>query len=169
MSLREVITYPNPILRKKSEVVEEINGDLKQLVEDMAETMYGSHGIGLAAVQIGILKRVIVVNVGEGLVVVVNPVIDEAAGETRMEEGCLCLPGVMVEVTRHESITVSGLNEMGQEVTLHANGLLARALQHEIDHLEGTLIVDKVSSIKRELLTSSLRKEAKERAAGKEH
>jgi len=165
MSIREVISYPNPILRKKSEVVEEINGDLKQLVEDMAETMYGSHGIGLAAVQIGILKRVIVVNVGEGLVVVVNPVIDEAAGETRMEEGCLCLPGVMVEVTRHETVTVSGLSETGQEVTLHADGLLARALQHEIDHLEGTLIVDKVSRLKRELLTSALRKEAKERAA----
>jgi len=169
MSVREVITYPNPILRKKSEVVEEVNDDLKQLVEDMTETMYALHGIGLAAIQIGILKRVIVVNVGEGLVVLVNPVIDEAEGETRMEEGCLCLPGVMVEVTRQESITVSGLSGTGQEVTLHADGLLARALQHEIDHLEGTLIVDKVSKIKRELLTSSLRKEAKERAAAKEH
>ena len=169
MSLREVITYPHPILRKKSAVVEEIDEDLKQLVEDMTETMYASHGIGLAAIQIGILKRVIVVNVGEGLVVLVNPIIVEAEGETRMEEGCLCLPGVMVEVTRHESITVSGLGETGQEVTLHANGLLARALQHEIDHLEGTLIVDKVSRIKRELLTSSLRKEAKERAAAKEN
>ena len=168
MSLRQVITYPNPILRKKSAVVEEINEDLKQLVKDMEETMYGAHGIGLAAVQIGILKRVIMVNVGEGLVVVVNPVIDEAAGESRMEEGCLCLPGVMVEVTRHESVTVSGLNEAGEEVTLHADGLLARALQHEIDHLEGTLIVDKVSRLKRELLTSALRKEAKERAAAKE-
>lgn len=167
MSLREVITYPNPILRKKSEVVEEVNDDLKQLVEDMTETMYASHGIGLAAIQIGVLKRVIVVNVGEGRVVLINPVIDEAEGETRLEEGCLCLPGVMVEVARHEDITVSGLNETGETVTIHANGLLARALQHEIDHLEGTLIVDKVSKIKRELLTSSLRKEAKERAAAK--
>jgi len=145
MSLQEVITYPNPILRKKSEVVEEVNDDLKQLVEDMTETMYASHGIGLAAIQIGVLKRVIVVNVGEGRVVLINPVIDEAEGETRMEEGCLCLPGVMVEVTRHENISVSGLNETGEAVTIHANGLLARALQHEIDHLEGTLIVDKVS------------------------
>ena len=168
MSLREVITYPNPILRKKSEVVEKVNDDLKQLVEDMTETMYASHGIGLAAIQIGVLKRVIVVNVGEGRVVLINPVIDKAEGETRMEEGCLCLPGVMVEVTRHENITVSGLRETGEEVTLYASGLQARALQHEIDHLEGTLIVDKVSRIKRELLTSSLRKEAKERAAAKE-
>jgi peptide deformylase len=161
MSLREVITYPSPILRKKSAVVEEVNEDLKQLVEDMAETMYASHGIGLAAIQIGIPKRVIVINVGEGLVVLVNPVIDKAEGETRTEEGCLCLPGVMVEVTRHETITVSGLSEAGQEVTIHAEGLMARALQHEIDHLEGTLIVDKVSRVKRELLTSALRKEAK--------
>jgi peptide deformylase len=167
MSLREIITYPNPILRKKSEVVEEVNDDLKQLVEDMTETMYASHGIGLAAIQIGVLKRVIVVNVGEGRVVLFNPVIDEAEGESRMEEGCLCLPGVMVEVTRHENITVRGLNETGEEVTLQANGLMSRALQHEIDHLEGTLIVDKVSKIKRELLTSTLRKEAKERAAAK--
>jgi len=168
VGLREVITYPHPILRKKSAVVEAINEDLKRLVEDMAETMYASHGIGLAAIQIGIPERVIVVNVGEGLVVLVNPVIDEAHGETRMEEGCLCLPGVMVEVTRHETITVSGLNEAGQELTLHAEGLLARALQHEIDHLDGTLIVDKVSRLKRELLTSALRKEAKEHAGVKE-
>lgn len=167
MSLREIIAYPDPILRKRSEVVEEIGEDLKKLVNDMTETMYASSGIGLAAIQIGVPKRVIVVNAGEGLVVLINPEIEAAEGETRMEEGCLCLPGVMVEVKRHEKVTVSGLSETGEAITLHAEGLLARALQHEIDHLEGVLIVDKVSKLKRELLTSSLRKEARERSAAK--
>ena len=167
MSLREIIAYPDPILRKRSEVVEEIGEDLKKLVNDMTETMYASSGIGLAAIQIGVPKRVIVVNAGEGLVVLINPEIEAAEGETRMEEGCLCLPGVMVEVKRHEKVIVSGLSETGEAITLHAEGLLARALQHEIDHLEGVLIVDKVSKLKRELLTSSLRKEARERSAAK--
>lgn len=167
MSLREIIAYPDPILRKRSEVVEEIGEDLKKLVNDMTETMYASSGIGLAAIQIGVPKRVIVVNAGEGLVVLINPEIEAAEGETRMEEGCLCLPGVMVEVKRHEKVIVSGLSETGEAITLHAEGLLARALQHEIDHLEGVLIVDKVSKLKRELLTSSLRKEARERGAAK--
>jgi len=168
MSVREVITYPHPVLRKKSAAVEAYNQHLERLVEDMKETMYAASGIGLAAIQIGIPERVIVVDVGGGPLVVVNPVIDEAQGEARMEEGCLCLPGVMVEVTRHETVTVSGRTATGEAITLHAEGLLARAIQHEIDHLEGTLIVDKVSKLKRELLTSPLRKEARERAAAKE-
>ena len=104
-------------------------------------------------------------NVGEGLVVLVNPEILEDEGETRMEEGCLCLPGVMVEVKRSEKIKVRGLNRKGEDVVIHADGLLARALQHEIDHLGGVLIIDKISKIKRELVTSKLKKEAKERAA----
>ena len=98
MSIKEIITYPDPVLREKSEPVEKIDKDIKQLIEDMTETMYASRGIGLAAIQIGVLRRVILVNVGEGLVVLVNPKILEDEGETQMEEGCLCLPGVMVEV-----------------------------------------------------------------------
>lgn len=167
MSTKEIVTYPDPILRKKSEPVEKVDKDIQQLIEDMAETMYASRGIGLAAIQIGVLKRVILVNVGEGLVVLLNPEILEDEGETRMEEGCLCLPGVMVEVKRSEKIKVKGLNGKGENVVIHADGLLARALQHEIDHLEGVLIIDKISKIKRELVTSKLKKEAKERAAAK--
>ena len=135
------------------------------MIEDMTETMYASRGIGLAAIQIGVLKRVILVNVGEGLVVLVNPKILEDEGETQMEEGCLCLPGVMVEVKRSEKVKVKGLNRKGDEIVIHAEGLLARAFQHEIDHLKGVLIIDKISKIKRELVTSKLKKEAKERAA----
>jgi peptide deformylase len=167
MSLREIITYPHPLLRKKSQPVEAVTEDVRRLIDDMAETMYTQRGIGLAAVQIGIHRRVITVDVGEGLLALINPEVVERSGETQMEEGCLCLPGVIVEVTRSEKITVRGSNEKGEEITLPAEGLLARALQHELDHLDGILIVDKVSRLKRELLTSRLRKEAKERAAAR--
>ena len=167
MSLKEIIIYPDPVIKKKSESVEEVNEEIKQLIDDMTETMYASRGVGLAAVQIGILKRVIVVNVGEELVALVNPEILENEGESQMEEGCLCLPGVLIDVKRSEKVKVKGLNEKGEEVVVDAEGLLARAFQHEVDHLNGILIIDKVSRIKRELLTNKLRKEAKERAAAK--
>lgn len=167
MSTREIITYPDPVLRKQSEPVGTIDKDTDQLIEDMVETMYASRGIGLAAIQIGVLKRVIVVNVGEGLVVMLNPELLEQEGETQMEEGCLCLPGVMVDVKRSERIKLKGLDRTGQDIVIDAEGLLSRALQHEMDHLEGVLIIDKISKIKRELVTSKLRKEAKERAAAK--
>jgi len=165
MSVRDIIIYPDPILRKKSEPVKEISETIHHLVEDMAETMCKARGVGLAAVQIGVLKRVIVINVGEGLTALINPEIVESEGETRMEEGCLCLPGVLIEIDRKEKVKVKGLNEKGEEIVIEAEGLMARALQHEIDHLSGVLIVDKVSTIKRKLLPSKLRKEAKERAA----
>jgi peptide deformylase len=165
MSLKELLVYPNPILRETSEIVDGVGEDIGNLIDDMAETMYASRGIGLAAIQIGIPKRVIVIDVGEGLVALINPEICNREGESQMEEGCLCLPGVMVDVTRSERVTVKGLDGNGEEITIDAEGLFARALQHEIEHLDGILIVDKVSRIKRELLTSALRKQAKERTA----
>ena len=167
MSLKEIIKYPDPVLRKKSESVREIDEEVKQLIEDMTETMYASRGIGLAAVQIGVLKRVIVVNVGDALICMVNPEIVESEGKSQMEEGCLCLPGVMVDIERKEKIKVKGLNDKGEKIVIDAEGLLARALQHEIDHIYGVLIIDKVSKIKRELLTNKLRKEARERTVVK--
>lgn len=167
MSLKEVIIYPDPVIKKKSESLEEVNEEIKKLIEDMAETMYASRGVGLAAVQIGVLKRIIVVNVGEGLIAMVNPEILENEGESQMEEGCLCLPGVLIDVKRSEKVKVKGLNEKGEEVVVDAEGLLARAFQHEVDHLNGILIIDKVSRIKRELLTNNLRKQARERATAK--
>lgn len=167
MSLKEIIRYPNPVIRKKSEFVEEVNEEIKQLIEDMTDTMYASCGVGLAAVQIGVLKRVIVVNVEEKLITMANPEIIENEGESQMEEGCLCLPGVLIDVKRSEKVKVKGLNDKGEEIVVDVEGLLARALQHEVEHLDGILIIDKISRIKRELLTSKLRKEAKERAAVK--
>ena len=167
MSLREVITYPHPLLRKRSQPVKAVNNEVLRLIEDMADTMYAQRGVGLAAVQIGVHQRVITIDVGEGLLAMINPEVLERSGETQLEEGCLCLPRVIVEVERSERVTVRGLNEKGEEVTLPAEGLLARALQHEIEHLDGILIVDKVSRLKRELLTGKLRKEAKERAAAR--
>lgn len=165
MALKEVVTFPDPVLRKTSEEVEKVSEDIRSLIDDMTETMYAYRGIGLAAIQIGVPKRVIVVDVGEGLVALVNPTICKEEGEVQMEEGCLCLPGVMVDVKRSERVTVKGLDEKGEEVIIEAEGLFARALQHELEHLDGILIVDKVSRIKRELLTSALRKLAKEHAA----
>ena len=165
MALKEVVTYPDPVLRETSETVDVVSDDIRNLIDDMTETMYAFRGIGLAAIQIGVPKRVIVVDVGERLVALVNPTICKEEGEAQMEEGCLCLPGVLVEVTRSERVTVKGLDAEGKEVTFDAEGLFARALQHEIEHLDGILIVDKVSKIKRELLTSALRKQAKERTA----
>ena len=167
MSLKAIIRYPDPVIRKKSEFVEEVNEEIKQLIEDMTDTMYASSGVGLAAVQIGVLKRVIVVNVGEEFIAMVNPEILESEGESRMEEGCLCLPDVLIDIKRSEKVKVKGLNDKGEEIVVDAEGLLARALQHEVEHLDGILIIDKVSRIKRQLLTSKLRKEAKERAAVK--
>ena len=167
MSLKAIIRYPDPVIRKKSEFVEEVNEEIKQLIEDMTDTMHASSGVGLAAVQIGVLKRVIVVNVGEEFIAMVNPEILENEGESQMEEGCLCLPGVLIEIKRSEKVKVKGLNDKGEEIVVDAEGLLARALQHEVEHLDGILIIDKVSRIKRQLLTSKLRKEAKERAAVK--
>ena len=142
MSLKGIIKYPDPILRKKSEPVERVDKEIQQLIEDMAETMYTSRGIGLAAIQIGVLKSVIVVDIGEGLVALVDPKILESGGETQMEEGCLCLPGVVVEVKRSGKIKVKGLNEKGEQVEIKARGMLARVIQHEIDHLKGRLIID---------------------------
>ena len=167
MGLKEVLTFPDPVLRETSKTVEAVSGDIKSLIDDMTETMHAFRGIGLAAIQIGVPKRVIVIDVGEGLVALVNPAICKEEGEIQMEEGCLCLPGVLVDVKRSEHVTVKGLDAKGEEVIIEAEGLFARALQHEVEHLDGILIVDKVSRIKRELLTSALRKLAKEHAAAK--
>jgi len=138
MSMREVITYPHPLLRKKSEPVAEITDAVITLIDDMAETMYAQRGIGLAAVQVGIHQRVMIVDVGEGLLALINPEIIERSGEAHMEEGCLCLPGVTVEVVRSETITVRGRNEKGEEVTIPAEGLLARALDRKSTRLNSS-------------------------------
>jgi len=159
----EILTYPDPVLRKKADDVETITDEYHQLIEEMAEAMYDDDGVGLAAPQVGVSKRVIVVDGGEGFMALFNPEIIKTGDDTdTVEEGCLSLPGIRVQVERPTQITLRALNVKGETVQLEIEGLVARIFQHEIDHLNGILIIDRVSSINRSLLKSKLRKLEKE-------
>ena len=140
--------YGDPLLRRKSREVRDMAEDIQKLIDNMAKLMYKNKGIGLAAPQVGILKRVIIADVGDGLVSLVNPKILWRQGKDVMSEGCLSIPEVNLEVKRSQEVIVEGLTREGEKVQLGAVGLLARALQHEIDHLDGILIVDRVSKKK---------------------
>lgn len=144
MALRNIRKYDDEILRKKSKKVESVNNRIKILAKDMLETMYDADGVGLAAPQVGILKRVVVIDVGEGPIVLINPVIINSEGSIIDEEGCLSIPGEKGKVDRPQIVEVKALNEDGEEYTLRGEGLLARAICHECDHLEGVLFIDKV-------------------------
>jgi peptide deformylase len=135
-----------------------IDDEVVRLARDMLETMYEDKGIGLAAPQVGVSRCLVVLDIGEGPLALVNPKIVEAEGAETMEEGCLCLPGINVEVERSARVRVVGLDTAGTELAIDAEELLARALQHEIDHLSGTLIIDKVSKLKRDLLIKKYKK-----------
>jgi peptide deformylase len=143
MAIRAIRIYGDDSLRKKSRVVDEINARVLLLIKDMKETMYNSKGVGLAAPQVGILKRIAVIDVGDGPMVIINPEILEVKGSHIASEGCLSIPGTQKNVERPETITVKALNENGEEVVIRGEGLLARALCHEIDHLDGILFIDK--------------------------
>ena len=154
--IRPILTFPDPLLKKKSAPVTIITDEVRQLAADMAETMYDAPGVGLAAPQIGVLQRLIVIDVASKeeaprLIVAVNPVIVHGEGEVYEEEGCLSVVDYSANVKRHEKVVVKGLSIDGQEQTWHADGLLAVAFQHEIDHLDGILFVDRLSPLKREL------------------
>ncbi len=136
------------VLRRKSKAVNEVDDVIRQLIDDMADTMYHYEGVGLAAPQVGILKRVIVVDAGEGLWELVNPVLLSGRGKQIDDEGCLSIPGYYAPVERYKSVKVKALNRNGDEVIITAKDLAARALQHEIDHLEGVLFTDKVKKKK---------------------
>lgn len=158
MAKLEVLRYPNSILRKKCAPIETIDDEVVQLARDMLETMYEDKGIGLAAPQVGITRQLIVLDIGDGPLALINPKIVHAEGTDIMEEGCLCLPGINVDVERSACVRVIGLDTAGDTVEIDAEELLARALQHEIDHLSGTLIIDKVSKLKRDLLIKKYKK-----------
>ncbi|MCS7164207.1 MAG: peptide deformylase [Thermodesulfovibrio sp.] len=156
MAILEIKKYPDEVLKKKAEAVTDINGDLQRFIDNMIETMYNANGVGLAAPQVGVLKRVIVVDTSprqenQSLIVLINPEIISSEGEILSEEGCLSLPGFITRLKRKEKVFVKGLNRKGKEIEIEATGLLARALQHEIDHLDGILLIDKISPLKREL------------------
>lgn len=145
MALREIKHYQrDEILRKKSRPVDKIDKRILTLLDDMAETMYKAEGAGLAAPQVGILRRVVVIDVGEGLIELINPKILNKEGEQMAMEGCLSIPGLTGQVKRPLKVVVSGLDRNGEEIKIEGSHLLARALCHEIDHLDGILYIDKV-------------------------
>lgn len=140
--IRKIVTVPDPVLRQKAVVVPKITKRVVKMINDMAETMYEANGAGLAAPQIGVSERIIVIDVGQGLISLVNPEIIAAEGEERDVEGCLSIPGRNGYVTRCSKVTVRGLGPNDKERRYQAEGLLARAFQHEIDHLNGILYID---------------------------
>jgi peptide deformylase len=143
MALRNIRTYGDEVLRKKSRKVDVINERVITLLEDMLDTMYESQGVGLAAPQVGVLKRIAVIDVGEGPICLINPEIIYVEGSSIDEEGCLSIPGTLQDVVRPKKVRVKALNEKGEEFIIEGEELLARALCHEIDHLDGILFIDK--------------------------
>lgn len=168
MALRKILHYPEPQLKKRSEPVTEFDDELRQLAEDMAETMYDAPGVGLAAPQIGTLKRLIVIDCSTSeepadLIVAVNPEIIASEGEVVEEEGCLSVPDFWANVKRAETVTMHYQDLAGNRLERSAEGLLAVCMQHEIDHLEGLLFVDRLSPLKRSLFRKKYLKMLKER------
>lgn len=149
MARYTIVTAGDPILRKTARPVDEVTDRTRKILNDMADTMYHAQGVGLAAPQVGISKRIIVVDVGDGLLQLVNPVISAKDGIQEGPEGCLSVPGLNGVVVRANHVVVTAQNEYGEPVTIDAEGFKARALQHEIDHLEGILYTDKASSVER--------------------
>lgn len=166
MALLKITTYPNPILMQTAQPVEQFDESLRELVNNMAETMYDAPGVGLAAPQVGVSRRVIVADAsprveGAQLVKLVNPVITFSEGSTVCEEGCLSVPGFSENVTRAEKIVVEGFDEHGKPLKIETDTFLATVLQHEIDHLNGVLFIDHIGRLKRDTIRRKLRKEAK--------
>ena len=164
MAALEILKYPHPILKKRSEVVNQINEEVKKLIRDMRETMYQAGGVGLAACQVGVPRRVIVLDVSpldpqHSFFALINPEIISEEGEIDHEEGCLSVPDCLEKVKRREKVCVRGLSAEGRDIEIKGEGILAIALQHEIDHINGVLILDKISRLKREIYRNKLKKE----------
>jgi peptide deformylase len=145
MAVREILKYPDPRLRTKAKRVREIDSSVQRLIDDLVDTMRAANGVGLAATQVGVPFRVAVVEPREGqLIVLINPEIVKTSGRRRVEEACLSIPGYWGELTRSEAVVVRALDRNGREFRLKATGLLAQALEHEIDHLNGILYIDRL-------------------------
>ena len=138
-----IVTYGNDILRKPTEDITEFDQEVRDLIERMYKLMVDFRGLGVAGPQAGVAKRIFVYDIGEGPHALINPVLHSGSGEEWAIEGCLSIPGLQGEVRRYERVTVSGIDETGQRVKIKAEGLLARVFQHEMDHLDGTLFVDR--------------------------
>ncbi|GBL06239.1 peptide deformylase [Glaciecola sp. KUL10] len=164
MAVLEVLTFPDERLRTIAKPVAKVDADVKKLVEDMFDTMRDEKGIGLAATQVNVHRRVVVMDVSEeqdNPLVFINPEIIHKEGSTISEEGCLSVPNNYAKVDRAEKVTVSALNQDGEQFELNADGLLAICIQHELDHLQGKLFVDYLSPLKRQRIKKKLEKEAR--------
>ena len=164
MALLPILRYPDPRLHTHAQAVESVTDDIRQLVADMAETMYEAPGIGLAATQVNVHRRVVVIDVSEdqsALMALINPEILERSGEQVCEEGCLSVPGVYEKVARAERVRVRALNAKGELFELDAEGLLAVCIQHEIDHLDGKVFVEYLSALKLSRIKGKLAKKAR--------
>ncbi len=167
MALLDILRYPDERLRQVAKPVTEFNAELKQLVKDMAQTMYAAPGIGLAAIQVNVTKRVVVIDVSEEhnqLQVFINPVITAQSGEVSTEEGCLSVPEIYAAVQRAETVTIAAQDINGKAFSTEADALLAVCIQHEIDHLDGKVFVDYLSRLKQNRIRKKLLKEAREAA-----
>lgn len=166
MAFQKICVYPEPVLSRKAEDITNIDGQVHTLAADMVETMYAASGIGLAAPQVGVSRRLIVVDPGKeeksGLITLVNPVVVSGEGHNAIDEGCLSVPDFTAEVPRHAEILVRGITLDEREVELSAGGLLAIVLQHEIDHLNGILFIDRISPLKRDIYLRKLKKKQRQ-------
>ena len=168
MPQRKIVIEPDPILREKSKTLEKVDNELRKLLDDMLETMYAAPGIGLAAVQVGILKRLIVIDISKDKekkdpLFLINPEIISRSKKTSVyEEGCLSLPGHFAEVERPAECQIKFVDYDGKERELKANGLLATCIQHEVDHLNGVLFIDYLSKLKKDMIIKKLIKHKKE-------
>jgi peptide deformylase len=166
MAIREIKKFPEPVLKTKAAPVTAFDEELQRLIDDMVETMYAAPGVGLAAPQVGVSKRLAVIDISSReeqypLIVLINPSILKSEGEIEFEEGCLSIPEYTAKVTRAEQLIVRCIDREGKAVEIEAGGLLAIALQHEIDHLDGLLFIDRISPIKREFFKKRYKKIAR--------
>ena len=160
--IREIIRYPNPVLRKKCRAAKKVDDNIRRLIDDLIETMHAASGVGLAAPQVGENLRVIAVDIGEGAFAVVNPKLKKKNKVLQtFEEVCLCLPGIVGPVERPSQVTVEGLDRQGQKLIIEAEGFLATVLQHEIDHLDGIVFLDRVKD--KSLIREVSKKEEEEK------
>ena len=169
MATLEILKYPDPRLREVGEPVEEVTDEIRALVESMAETMYDAPGCGLAATQVGVKKRIFVIDIAgddepSDLKVFINPEILEASGNQSWDEGCLSFPGATEEIRRAEKVSVRALDQHGKPFELNADGLMAIAIQHENDHLDGILMIDKLNALKRRLVSRKVSRAIQEEA-----
>jgi peptide deformylase len=168
MSQRKIVIEPDPILRKKSEILEKVDDELRKLLDDMLETMYSAPGIGLAAVQIGILKRLIVIDISKekdkkNPLFLINPeIISKSESTSIYEEGCLSLPGHFAEIERPAECHIKYIDYEGKKREIKASGLLSTCIQHEVDHLNGVLFIDYLSKLKKDMIVKKLVKHKKE-------